>query len=117
MRIATFFGLPKVIALAAVALALGGGAYAFTASNTASCTIAAKRAWANGLAGPGPVSIVFTAMSFHCRTTSGELAATRLDVASELNITAHTMTNERRVMTPPPPKTFARRPKQSSRPP
>ena len=36
MRIATFFGLPKVIALAAVALALGGGAYAFTASNTVS---------------------------------------------------------------------------------
>jgi hypothetical protein len=34
MRIATFFGLPKVMALAAVALALGGGAYAFTASNT-----------------------------------------------------------------------------------
>jgi hypothetical protein len=36
MRIATFLGLPKVIALAAVALALGGGAYAFTASNTVS---------------------------------------------------------------------------------
>ena len=36
MRIAMFFGLPKVIALAAVALALGGGAYAFTASNTVS---------------------------------------------------------------------------------
>ena len=36
MRIATFFGLPKVVALAAVALALGGGAYAFTASNTVS---------------------------------------------------------------------------------
>jgi hypothetical protein len=36
MRIATFFGPPKVIALAAVALALGGGAYAFTASNTVS---------------------------------------------------------------------------------
>ena len=33
MRIATFFGLPKVIALVAVALALGGGAYAFTASS------------------------------------------------------------------------------------
>src|SRR6266550_5508324 len=71
---------------------------AFTASNTASCTIAAKRAWANGLAGPGPVSIVLTAMSFHCSTTSGEVAATRLDVASELNITAHTMTNARRVI-------------------
>ena len=36
MRIAMFFGLPKVVALAAVALALGGGAYAFTASNTVS---------------------------------------------------------------------------------
>ena len=36
MRIATFFGLPKVAAVAAVALALGGGAYAFTASNTVS---------------------------------------------------------------------------------
>jgi hypothetical protein len=36
MRITTFFGLPKVVALAAVALALGGAAYAFTASNTVS---------------------------------------------------------------------------------
>jgi hypothetical protein len=36
MRISSFFGLPKVVALAAVALALGGGAYAFTASNTVS---------------------------------------------------------------------------------
>ena len=36
MRISSFFGLPKVAALAAVALALGGGAYAFTASNTVS---------------------------------------------------------------------------------
>jgi len=34
MRLTSFFGLPKVVALAAVALALGGGAYAFTASNT-----------------------------------------------------------------------------------
>lgn len=36
MRISNLFGLPKVAALAAVALALGGGAYAFTASNTVS---------------------------------------------------------------------------------
>ena len=36
MRTTSFFGLPKVVALAAVALALGGGAYAFTASNTVS---------------------------------------------------------------------------------
>jgi hypothetical protein len=36
MRISPLFGLPKVAAVAAVALALGGGAYAFTASNTVS---------------------------------------------------------------------------------
>jgi hypothetical protein len=36
MKLSTLFGLPKVAALAAVALALGGGAYAFTASNTVS---------------------------------------------------------------------------------
>jgi len=36
MRISSLFGLPKIAALAAVALALGGGAYAFTASNTVS---------------------------------------------------------------------------------
>lgn len=36
MRISTFIGLPKVMAVAVAALALGGGAYAFTASNTVS---------------------------------------------------------------------------------
>jgi hypothetical protein len=36
MKIPSFLGLPKIVALAAVALALGGGAYAFTASNTVS---------------------------------------------------------------------------------
>jgi len=36
MKTTSFFGLPKVLALGAAALALGGGAYAFTASNTVS---------------------------------------------------------------------------------
>jgi hypothetical protein len=34
MRLKNTFGLPRVLALAVVALALGGGAYVFTASNT-----------------------------------------------------------------------------------
>src|SRR3954470_17353421 len=36
MRNPTIFRLPRIIALALVALALGGSAYAFTASNTVS---------------------------------------------------------------------------------
>src|SRR6266576_5740359 len=41
---------------------------AFTDSNTASCTIAAKRAWANGF---WPFAIaVFTAITFQSNTTS-----------------------------------------------
>jgi hypothetical protein len=36
MRVSSLFGLPKVVAVLVVALALGGGAYAFTASNTVS---------------------------------------------------------------------------------
>ena len=42
MRTATLFGLPKVVALVAVAMALGGGAYAFTASNTVSSSPAGQ---------------------------------------------------------------------------
>lgn len=36
MRLSTTFGLSKVLVVGAAALALGGGAYAFTASNTVS---------------------------------------------------------------------------------
>ena len=36
MRISSFFGAPKILAVAIAALTLGGGAYAFTASNTVS---------------------------------------------------------------------------------
>src|SRR5947208_1073156 len=36
MRASTFFGLPKLLVVAVAAMALGGGAYAFTASNTVS---------------------------------------------------------------------------------
>jgi hypothetical protein len=41
MRTSSLFGLPKVLAVAIAAMALGGGAYAFTASNTISGTSAA----------------------------------------------------------------------------
>src|SRR5947208_11885184 len=36
MRASTFFGLPKLLVVAVAAMALGGGAHAFTASNTVS---------------------------------------------------------------------------------
>jgi hypothetical protein len=44
----------------------------FTASNTASCTIAISRAWANGLR---PAVTVRAAIAFQSRTTSARAAA------------------------------------------
>ena len=42
MRGKTLFGLPKAAAVVAMALTLGGGAYAFTASNTVSASPAGQ---------------------------------------------------------------------------
>ena len=59
MRTATLFGLPKVVALVAVAMALGGGAYAFTASNTVSSSPAGQGE-SSSMSGYTATSVVWT---------------------------------------------------------
>jgi hypothetical protein len=59
MRSTTLFGLPKAAAVVAMALALGGGAYAFTASNTVSASPAGQGE-SSSMSGYTASSVVWT---------------------------------------------------------
>jgi hypothetical protein len=60
MRKSSFFGFPKVLVVGVAALALSGGAYAFTASNTVSSNPPAGMGESSAVSGYTATNVVWT---------------------------------------------------------